>query len=116
MKSKITGYYPRKDAGICVNCGKNQARPGRTNCFECAIKKSESAHKRWVKNHGGIERPLGRPKSKYALVRDGIVLLKGDVEECRKYLGVTKGTVYHHAASGKPFGYDIKIYKRKANL
>ena len=116
MRSKTTGYYQRKDAGICVHCGKKPARPGRTNCFECAIKKSESAHKRWVKNHGGVERPLGRPRGQYALVQNDIVLLKGDVEECQKFLGVSRETVYSHAKSGKPFGYNIKIYKRKASL
>lgn len=116
MKPRYKSYYALKEEGLCTHCGKKPARRGKTTCFECAVYKSEREHQRRVRNSGGIERPLGRPRGQYALVRDGIVLLKGDVEECRKYLGVTKYTVYHHAASGKPFGCDIKIYKRKANL
>lgn len=35
MPSKKT-YLQRKNAGICVQCGKNQARPGKTSCVSCA--------------------------------------------------------------------------------
>lgn len=39
-------YYERKNAGICVQCGKKKARAGRVKCKACAIKDLERLDKR----------------------------------------------------------------------
>jgi hypothetical protein len=39
-------YYERKNAGICVQCGKKKARTGRVKCKECAIKDLERLDRR----------------------------------------------------------------------
>lgn len=42
--SKST-YQERKDAGICVTCGKVPARPDKTSCEDCAVLNSLASKK-----------------------------------------------------------------------
>ena len=50
-------YWKRKEAGICVKCGKRKAVSGMTLCGVCRVKKSGENRKISIKN--------GVPKAKY---------------------------------------------------
>lgn len=46
-KSYYSSYKEKlKTYGICVDCGKNRARPGKTTCFDCSVKRSDRYHKK----------------------------------------------------------------------
>lgn len=93
----------RKEAGLCIDCGR-PAREHRTTCKKCAERKSREWERRYEKRlaETGEERKhVGRPEIyEYLVWRNNRMLKKGTAQEVGKYLGITGKMVCNYAATG----------------